>query len=161
MEFVTCTTSFGATRRKLKKICSTYGVPEIFPTDNRPLFNSRMFAVFTQESGFKHKQVTPVKLRDSIRWLTKLLPSQDKKTKPCRTPRDNLRVVKTATYLVSFSRLVCLAFLYGWCLLNKVHVYLAWLLTLITQPSLSKLSDDPECTVCSKHIEALTTKQVR
>ena len=102
-----------------------------------------------------------VKLRDSIRWLTKLLPSQDKKTKPCRTPRDNLRVVKTATYLVSFSRLVCLAFLYGWCLLNKVHVYLAWLLTLITQPSLSKLSDDPECTVCSKHIEALTTKQVR
>ena len=62
MEFVTCKTSFGAiTRSKLKKVFSTNGVPEIFLTDNRPPpFNSLMFAVFAQESGFKHKQVTPV-----------------------------------------------------------------------------------------------------
>ena len=68
-------TSFGATRRKLKKICSTYGVPEIFPTDNRPPFNSRMFAVFAQESGFKHKQVTPLhpKVQGQVEGFNKMV----------------------------------------------------------------------------------------
>ena len=124
VEFVTCTTSFGAiTRWKLKQIFSTYGVPEIFPTDNKPPFNSHMFAVFAQESGFKHKQVTHVhsKAQGQVEgfnnMVKKLLPSQDKKTRPCRTPRDNPWVVKssrlpvkTATYLVSISPLLRLAF---------------------------------------------------
>ena len=75
VEFVTCTTSFGATRRKLKTIFSTYGVPEIFPTDNRSPFNSRMFAVFAQESGFKHKQVTPVhpKVQGQVEGFNKMV----------------------------------------------------------------------------------------
>ena len=124
VEFVTCTTSFGAiTRWKLKQIFSTYGVPEIFPTDNKPPFNSHTFAVFAQESGFKHKQVTHVhsKAQGQVEgfnnMVKKLLPSQDKKTRPCRTPRDNPWVVKssrlpvkTATYLVSISPLLRLAF---------------------------------------------------
>ena len=44
------------------------------------------------------------------------------------------------TWLVFF-QLLCLAFLYRWRFLNKVP--LDWPLTLTTQPSTSKLSDDP------------------
>ena len=61
----------------------------------------------------------------------------------------NFKVVKSsqlpakiAAYLVSISRLLCLAFLYGWRFLNKMS--LDWPLTLTTQPSTSKLSDNPE-----------------
>ena len=49
---------------------------------------------------------------------------------------------KIAAYLVSVSWLLCLAFLYGWYFLNKI--FLDWPLTLTTQPSTSKLSDNPE-----------------
>ena len=59
------------------------------------------------------------------------------------------RVVKSsrlpaeiAAYLVSISRLLCFAFLYGWRFLNKIS--LDWLLTLTTQPSTLKLSDNPK-----------------
>ena len=45
------------------------------------------------------------------------------------------------TNLVSIGWLLCLAFLYGWCFLNKIS--LDWRLTLTTQPSTSKLSDNP------------------
>ena len=48
---------------------------------------------------------------------------------------------KIAAYLVSISQLLCLAFLYGWDFWNKIS--LDWLLTLTTQPSTSKLSDNP------------------
>ena len=44
-----------------------------------------------------------------------------------------------AAYFVSIGQLLCLAFL--WCFLNKIS--LDWLLTLTTQPSTSKLSDNP------------------
>ena len=59
VEFVT-TTSFEATRKKLKKIFSTHGVPETLQTDNGPPFNSHAFAEFAKESGFQHKRITPV-----------------------------------------------------------------------------------------------------
>ena len=59
-----------------------------------------------------------------------------------------IRVVKSsqlpaniAAYLVSIGRLLCLAFLYAWCFLNKM--FLGWPLTLTTQSSTSKLSDNP------------------
>ena len=42
--------------------------------------------------------------------------------------------------MVSFGRLLCLAFLYGWRFLIKIS--LNWPLTLTTQPSTSKLSDN-------------------
>ena len=48
---------------------------------------------------------------------------------------------KIAAYLVSIGQLLCLAFLCGWrflCILS-----LDWPLTLTTQPSTSKLSDNP------------------
>ena len=45
--------------------------------------------------------------------------------------------------LVGINRLLCLAFLYRWCFLNKIS--LDWSLTFTTQPSTSKLSDNPEC----------------
>ena len=48
---------------------------------------------------------------------------------------------KIAAYLVSIGQLLCLAFLYRWCFLNKIS--LNWPLTLATQPSTSKLSDNP------------------
>ena len=47
---------------------------------------------------------------------------------------------KIITYLVSIGQLL-LAFLYGWRFLNKIS--LDWPLTLTTQPSTSKLSDNP------------------
>ena len=50
--------------------------------------------------------------------------------------------VKIVAYLVSIGWLLCLAFLYGWRFLNKIS--LDWPLTLTTQPSTSKLSDNPE-----------------
>ena len=59
VEFVT-TTSFEATRKKLKKIFSIHGVPETLQTDNGPPFNSHAFAEFAKESGFQHKRITPV-----------------------------------------------------------------------------------------------------
>ena len=49
--------------------------------------------------------------------------------------------MKIAAYLISIGQLLCLAFLYGWCFLNKIS--LDWLLTLTTHPSTSKLSDNP------------------
>ena len=47
------------------------------------------------------------------------------------------------TYLVSIGWLLCLAFLFRWVFLTKIS--LNWLLTLTTQPSPSKLSDNPDC----------------
>ena len=61
--------------------------------------------------------------------------------------RHHRRVVKSnqlpaiPPYLVSIGRLLCLAFLYRWCFLSKIS--LEWQLTLTTQPSASKLSDNP------------------
>jgi len=49
--------------------------------------------------------------------------------------------VKIAPYLVSIGRLFCLAFLYRWSFLNKIS--LDWPLTLTTEPSTSKLSENP------------------
>ena len=48
------------------------------------------------------------------------------------------------TYLVTtLGQLLCLAFLYGWLFLTKIS--LDWPLTLTTQPSTSKLSDNHDC----------------
>ena len=77
---------------------------------------------------------------------------QERKT-VCRNPglilcMTVIRVVKSSrlqlkipAYLVSIGQLLCLAFLYGWRFLNKIS--LDWPLTLTTQPSTSKLSDNP------------------
>ena len=48
---------------------------------------------------------------------------------------------KIATYLVGIGRLLCLAFLYRRHFFKKIS--LDWPLTLTTQPSTSKLSDNP------------------
>ena len=62
---------------------------------------------------------------------------------PCAEKRILLltRNMLTGCYLVSISRLSCLAFLYRWCFLNKISLY--WPVILTTQPSTSKLSDNP------------------
>ena len=58
-----------------------------------------------------------------------------------RVVKSSQLQVKIPTYLVSIGRLLCLAFLYGWHFLNKI--LLDWPLTLTTQPSTLKLSDNP------------------
>ena len=58
VEFTT-STSFEATRKKLKKIFSIHGIPETLQSDNGPPFNSTAFAEFAKESGFYHKRITP------------------------------------------------------------------------------------------------------
>ena len=59
-----------------------------------------------------------------------------------RVVKSSRLLEKIASYLVRIDRLLCLAFLYGWCFLNKIS--LEWPLTLTTQSSTSKLSDDPD-----------------
>jgi len=61
-----------------------------------------------------------------------------------RVVESSRLLAKIAAYLVSIGRLLCLAFLYGWRFLNKIS--LDWPRTLITQPSTSKLSDNPKLT---------------
>ena len=58
VEFVR-STSLQPTRRKLKKILATYGVPKKVQTDNGPPFNSKEFKEFAAEAGFQHKTITP------------------------------------------------------------------------------------------------------
>ena len=57
VEFVR-STSLQPTRRKLKKIFATYGVPKKVQTDNGPPFNSKEFKEFAAEAGFQHKTIT-------------------------------------------------------------------------------------------------------
>ena len=63
----------------------------------------------------------------------------------CRVVKSSWLLPKIATYMYSVSngRLLCLAFLYRWRFLNNKS--LDWPLTLTTQPSTSKLSDNPVC----------------
>ena len=58
----------------------------------------------------------------------------------CRVVKTSRLPAKITAHLVSISRLLYFAFLYGWCFLNKIS--LDWPLTLTTQPSTSKLSDN-------------------
>ena len=58
-----------------------------------------------------------------------------------RVVKSSQLPVKIAAFLVCIGRLLCLAFLYRWCFLNKIS--LDWPLTLTTQLSTSKLSDNP------------------
>ena len=55
--------------------------------------------------------------------------------------KSSLQPAKITAYLVSIGQLLCLAFLYGWRFLHKIS--LDWPLTLTTQSSTSKLSDNP------------------
>jgi hypothetical protein len=44
----------------LDKILSDFGTPEVIKTDNGSPFNSHAFAKFAEDSGFKHRRVTPL-----------------------------------------------------------------------------------------------------
>ena len=59
-----------------------------------------------------------------------------------RVVKSSWLQAKIIAYLVSISRLLCSAFLYGWHFLFKIS--LDWPLSLTTQPSISKLSVNPE-----------------
>ena len=66
-----------------------------------------------------------------------------------RVVKSSRLLAKIGTYLVNIGRLLCLAFLYGWHFLNEIS--LDWPLTLTTQLSTSKLSDNPATQIqCSK-----------
>ena len=58
-----------------------------------------------------------------------------------RVVKSSWLPAKIGAYLVSIGLLLFLAFLYG-CFLNEIS--LDWPLTLTTQPSTSKLSDNPD-----------------
>ena len=58
----------------------------------------------------------------------------------CRVLKSSRLPAKITAHLVSIGWLPYLAFLYGWCFLNKIS--LDWPLTLTTQPSTSKLFDN-------------------
>lgn len=44
---------------KLDKVSSEFGVPDVVKSDNGPPFNSKEFASFADDLGFKHRKVTP------------------------------------------------------------------------------------------------------
>ena len=44
---------------KLDKVFSEFGVPDVVRSDNGPPFNSKEFASFADDLGFKHRKVTP------------------------------------------------------------------------------------------------------
>ena len=44
---------------KLDKMFSEFGVPDVVKSDNGPPFNSKEFASFADDLGFKHRKVTP------------------------------------------------------------------------------------------------------
>ena len=44
---------------KLDKVFSEFGVPDVVRSDNGPPFNSKEFAAFADDLGFKHRKVTP------------------------------------------------------------------------------------------------------
>ena len=62
-----------------------------------------------------------------------------------RVVKSSWLPAKIAAYLVSIDWLLCLAVLYIWRFLNKIS--LDWPLTLTTQPSTLKLSDNPDGSV--------------
>ena len=75
-----------------------------------------------------------------------------------RVVKSSPLLAKIAPYLFSIGRLLCLAFLYRWRFLNKISLDRP--LTLTTQPSTSKLSDNPKhhnflyipwCSIKDKH----------
>ena len=45
---------------RLEAIFSIFGYPEVVKTDNGPPFQSRAFREFADNSGFKHKRITPL-----------------------------------------------------------------------------------------------------
>ena len=62
-----------------------------------------------------------------------------------RVVKSSWLPAKIAAYLVSIDWLLCLAVLYIWRFLNKISM--DWPLTLTTQPSTLKLSDNPDGSV--------------
>ena len=44
---------------QLKRVFTTYGIPEEMKTDNGPPFNGSKFAKHAQELGFRHRKITP------------------------------------------------------------------------------------------------------
>ena len=53
-------TAVKPTKEKLKKVFAIYGTPEVLESDNGPPFNSRDFADFAVEEGFRHHKITPL-----------------------------------------------------------------------------------------------------
>ena len=53
-------TSFKPTKEKLRKVFATYGMPEQLESDNGLPFNSKEFAEFAAEEGFRHHRITPL-----------------------------------------------------------------------------------------------------
>ncbi|XP_032231485.1 uncharacterized protein K02A2.6 [Nematostella vectensis] len=58
VEFIT-STALKPTRKKLKKMFATHGVPKVVQTDNGPPFNSTEFTEFAAIEGFRDKKITP------------------------------------------------------------------------------------------------------
>ncbi|XP_020910428.1 uncharacterized protein K02A2.6 [Exaiptasia diaphana] len=68
-------TEFESTRKKLKKVFSIHGIPEVVQTDNGPPLNSHAFHEFTDEMGFRHKRITPLhpKAQGQVEGFNKLV----------------------------------------------------------------------------------------
>ena len=69
-----------------------------------------------------------------------LLGLQHSCTFQCRVVKTSRLPVKIATFVVTISQLLCLAFLYRW---HLKKISLDWAFTLTTQPSTANLSDKP------------------
>ena len=91
------------------------------------------FGMSGAQHGFKHHATATAEL-NSVHTVH-VITSIHKVVKSSWLP------AKISAFLVRISWPLCLAFLYGWHFLNKI--LLEWPLTLTTQLSTSKLSDNP------------------
>jgi transposase InsO family protein len=104
VEFTT-TTSFETTRKKLKKIFATHGVPQNLQSDNGPPFNSHLFSDFARESGFRHKRITPrhPKAQGQVEGFNKLVNkimtiARHDRTNPDETIYDMLQAYRSTPH---------------------------------------------------------------
>lgn len=56
---IVSSTSANVVIPRLDKVLSEYGTPDTLRTDNGPPFNSRDFANFASDLGFRHRKITP------------------------------------------------------------------------------------------------------
>ena len=99
---------------------------------NLPAFHLQIIVLFLCQQACEHESFLCELLWPNSKFSFSVL----SKVAGCR--------VKVASYLVSIGQPLCLEFLYTWCFLNKISP--DRLLTLTTQPSTSKLSDNPAFT---------------
>lgn len=91
---IVSSTSFACIKTSLVKFIVTFGIPEIFKSDNGPPFNGIEFKNFSETFNFKHHLITPLwpeangQVERSVKTFKKLLMSSLLESKDCFAQLD-------------------------------------------------------------------------